>query len=308
MVVTRSRLLTACGAILMAFAIGGCDSEGISPTPTTILINTPIPTPIHTVAQTPTLTLTPIPTPTPFNTPVLGPSTFTGTYMVDKRPSDIDFLNLVQTGNTVRGYLIIITPNASVNGSIPTASGSTKSTTISLTGTADGNAFYLSKTTLLNNWEFTGRREGNQVILSYPSQSGQIGSRIMTPASQQEFNSLLYDWQGTLSHRGGPYLGVSTRPIDSLLANLYDLKDENGSLLEYGVWIESVVPGSAAEEAGLQLGDVILSIDDVILDADRSLAYVLSDYLLIQPGDTVTLTLMRKGKRVELQATLGARP
>ena len=36
------------------------------------------------------------------------------------------------------------------------------------------------------------------------------------------------------------------------LASYYDLRDENGNLLESGALIESIIKGSAAEKAGLQ--------------------------------------------------------
>jgi hypothetical protein len=59
--------------------------------------------------------LTPVPisspttVPIPFPTPIIGPSTFTGTFRADARPYDIDFLNLTQSGLEVSGYVTIIT-------------------------------------------------------------------------------------------------------------------------------------------------------------------------------------------------------
>jgi hypothetical protein len=206
---------------------------------------------------------------------------------------------LVQSGNSLSGYITFIKPVGE----------STNSQTVSLTGTADGDTFFLSKSSFLENIQFSGRRvAGNQIILSWPSQSGEIGYRTMVPATQEQFNNLLYEWQGILSHRGGPYLGVSTIPVTNMFSNFDDIKDKDGNFLKIGVWIEFIVGGSAADEAGLRVGDVILDIDGVVLDADHSLTYVLNDYLHLQPGDTVTLTIYRKGKAMVLTATLGARP
>jgi 2-alkenal reductase len=101
-----------------------------------------------------------------------------------------------------------------------------------------------------------------------------------------------------------PFLGVRTRPINRVLASYYDLRDENGNLLESGALIESIVQGSVAEKAGLQAGEVILTINDITLDDAHPLANVLTDF---QPGDTVTLRVANNGKVRELQVKLGTR-
>jgi 2-alkenal reductase len=102
-----------------------------------------------------------------------------------------------------------------------------------------------------------------------------------------------------------PYLGVSTQPVSKALSSYYNLKDENGNLLETGVLIESVVQGSAADKAGLQAGDVIFSVNDLIVDDSHPLANVLTNF---QPNDTVTLKVLSNGKTRQLQVKLGARP
>ncbi len=71
-----------------------------------------------------------------------------------------------------------------------------------------------------------------------------------------------------------------------------------------GVVVDDVVAGSPADAAGLQVGDVLLSVDDVYISAEI-LAQALSAYSV---GDTVTLGVVRDGALVELAATLGERP
>jgi len=71
------------------------------------------------------------------------------------------------------------------------------------------------------------------------------------------------------------------------------------------VLIESVVPGSAADKAGLQAGDVILTVNDLPVDDTHPLANVLTNF---QPNDTVTLKLLSGGKIGQLQVKLGTRP
>lgn len=101
-----------------------------------------------------------------------------------------------------------------------------------------------------------------------------------------------------------PYLGVVTRPVNRSLASYYDLKDENGNLLESGALIESIVRGSAAEKVGLQAGEVILKVNDIILDDAHPLINVLTNF---KPGDTVTLRVLSDGKASDLQVKLGTR-
>jgi 2-alkenal reductase len=102
-----------------------------------------------------------------------------------------------------------------------------------------------------------------------------------------------------------PFLGVSARPISRSLAAYYDLRDENGNTLESGVLIEEVIRGSAAEQAGLQPGDVIMRVNDLDVNEDHPLTNVLTNF---KPGDTVTLTLLRDARTRQVQVTLGTRP
>lgn len=80
------------------------------------------------------------------------------------------------------------------------------------------------------------------------------------------------------------YLGVSTR------------SNEAGS----GVVVEDVVAGSAAEAAGLEINDVIVRFDGEPV-ADKIGPLITSR----QPGDNVTLTVLREGSEIDLEATLG---
>jgi 2-alkenal reductase len=52
----------------------------------------------------------------------------------------------------------------------------------------------------------------------------------------------------------------------------------------------------------LQRGDIITSIDGTSLDANHSYINTLFDY---KPGDQVTLGVLRKGKTLQIRATLG---
>lgn len=71
-----------------------------------------------------------------------------------------------------------------------------------------------------------------------------------------------------------------------------------------GVLVEEIFPDSPAEDAGLQVGDVLVGVDDVLLSA-RNVGTVLGDY---QVGDTVTLAVLRGDDTLNLELTLAAAP
>lgn len=60
-----------------------------------------------------------------------------------------------------------------------------------------------------------------------------------------------------------------------------------------------------AGTAGLQVKDVITRVDDEAVDADSSLTELLQQY---QPGATLTLTVMRAGKQIEVPVVLASQP
>lgn len=101
-----------------------------------------------------------------------------------------------------------------------------------------------------------------------------------------------------------PYLGIISQPLSRALSAYYSLRDENGALLDHGVVLQEVVANSPAESAGLRVGDVIGAINDQPIDQENALSNVL---IRFKPGDTVTLTVYRAGKKLSLSITLGER-
>ncbi|MBW6462830.1 MAG: S1C family serine protease [Dethiobacteria bacterium] len=74
---------------------------------------------------------------------------------------------------------------------------------------------------------------------------------------------------------------------------------------ERGVIIVEVAPGSAADNVGLQAGDIIVAIngEDVYY-----LALLFDNLFSYYPGDTITVTYYREGVRSEVTVVLGERP
>jgi hypothetical protein len=75
--------------------------------------------------------------------------------------------------------------------------------------------------------------------------------------------------------------------------------------LEGGLLLSTVKPTSPAGLAGLNELDIIVSVDDKKLTDQDSLREVITGY---NPGDEVTLKIIRRGKTIEQKLTLGEAP
>ena len=59
-----------------------------------------------------------------------------------------------------------------------------------------------------------------------------------------------------------------------------------------GALVREVTAGSAAEQAGIEAGDVITQVDDLRITGTDSLVATIRSY---RPGDSVTVTYLRDG-------------
>ncbi len=90
-------------------------------------------------------------------------------------------------------------------------------------------------------------------------------------------------------------LGVFIKEIDNRRAKNLGLEKVQG------VYIESVTPGSGADDAGLKKGDVIVSINGVNTYSMPEMQELVGRY---RPGNTITVTYIRKGKRYDANVVL----
>ncbi|RMD68799.1 MAG: PDZ domain-containing protein [Bacteroidetes bacterium] len=91
------------------------------------------------------------------------------------------------------------------------------------------------------------------------------------------------------------FLGVNITELDDELAERLGLDRTRG------VVVTGVVPGSAAEDAGIQLNDVILEVDGhPVLSAPALLEYIGRARI----GQTLHLTLDRHGKKLQIAVAL----
>ena len=92
---------------------------------------------------------------------------------------------------------------------------------------------------------------------------------------------------------GKPYLGIQVQDVSSE-AQRYGVSA--------GAAVLYVADGSCAQEAGLQVNDIIIAIDDTAIDSSSALTAALSSNY--KAGDTVTLTVVRSQQQVQLTVTL----
>ncbi len=93
---------------------------------------------------------------------------------------------------------------------------------------------------------------------------------------------------------GRPSLGVSLTDIseDQLFSYRLD---------EAGTYVAQVTSGSAAEKAGIKLGDLLVKIDDTEITSSSQAASLISKH---KAGDEVSITIKRDGKEQTVKATL----
>lgn len=133
------------------------------------------------------------------------------------------------------------------------------------------------------------------ITFSKPATSGVdgIGFAIPITSAMDVVDELIED-----GYVKKPYIGIEGRNVTEELAEKYDS--------QVGIYVENVLEGTPAEEAGLQVGDIITKIDDEKVDTIQELnSYKAKNYKV---GDTVTLTIYRDNKEKKIKLTLGEQP
>jgi S1-C subfamily serine protease len=141
--------------------------------------------------------------------------------------------------------------------------------------------------------------------------NGNVGIGFAVPIDTvREVAQQLID-DGEVQHA---FLGVSGTDITPEIADVLNLDTEQGAL------VQSVVPDSPADKAGIQAGDADATIGgqpvraggDVIVAVDGDAVADMSDVIAAvdskQPGDELELTLIRGGDERAVTVTLGDRP
>jgi S1-C subfamily serine protease len=93
------------------------------------------------------------------------------------------------------------------------------------------------------------------------------------------------------------FLGVQTETVDETSA------DQLGVDVHQGAYVAGVTADSAADVAGIEVGDVITKMDDITIVGSPDVATAMGNHV---PGDTVTITVHRGSADKELTVKLGS--
>ncbi|MET4224161.1 S1C family serine protease [Oerskovia enterophila] len=129
-------------------------------------------------------------------------------------------------------------------------------------------------------------------IATTSSQSGSIGLGFAIPVNLAKNISAQLIESGTAEHA---FLGVS----------MTDATATADGVTRRGAEVKQVSEGSPAAEAGLEVGDVIVAIDDTAVSGAESLTGFVRERAT---GDVVKLTVVRDGKAIDVDVTLAAKP
>lgn len=134
----------------------------------------------------------------------------------------------------------------------------------------------------------------NEAYLPPATGAVSIGFAIPAPTVVDVVTQLLKS--GTVKHA---FFGIQPAQVTSQIAEQLGLGQTRG------IVVLDVVKGGPAARAGITPGDVITMVDGTALETVEAFLAALRPHA---PGDTVTVTLLRDGKRQEAKVTLSNRP
>ena len=94
-----------------------------------------------------------------------------------------------------------------------------------------------------------------------------------------------------------PYIGIGGIDVTAEIA-------KQNNLVE-GVYVKSIDDFSAAQKAGMKIGDVIIAIDGTLVKTMNELNNIKNTHSV---GDTISLTINRNGEEINLDLILGEAP
>jgi serine protease Do len=95
------------------------------------------------------------------------------------------------------------------------------------------------------------------------------------------------------------YLGVGLEPINEDFAASLGLPKRRGEL------VQTVQDDSPASRSGVKPGDIVTKVNGKDVTSDQTVSFLVAN---LEPGAQVPVELLRDGKRIALNVTLGKRP
>ena len=103
-----------------------------------------------------------------------------------------------------------------------------------------------------------------------------------------------------------PWIGVYYKLVNAQIAKDQGLSVDHGVLIDKPVsGAPAIFAGSPADKAGLQEGDIVVAVDGQVVDENHDLSTRILPHV---PGDTVTLSVVRGSKTMEVSVTLATLP
>ena len=127
-----------------------------------------------------------------------------------------------------------------------------------------------------------GEMIGMNTIIWQENRGGSIGVGFSIPINTVK--KIITELKESGSINRNFWTGISIHPIDDAIAKYYKLKST------YGVIITKVDSKSPAEDAGLEVGDVILEVDNIKINDDKTILYIFHQ---ARTNDTLKLKVQR---------------
>ena len=134
----------------------------------------------------------------------------------------------------------------------------------------------------------------NDFILSPPGSRGNIGLGFAISGKLAKYIAFQLMKNGKADK---PWVGIAMRPLD------LNLKVQNN--LSHGVMVTALYANGPADSAKIQLGDLILRIDETNINLPEDLRQAIMSY---SPNDKVVFVIKRNGKKMNVDVTIGTRP
>jgi serine protease Do len=134
----------------------------------------------------------------------------------------------------------------------------------------------------------------NTAIISHGAGSEGIGFAVPANLARNVMDQILQN-----GHVTRAYLGIYPQNVTPAMAKAFGEKDA------HGIVVGDVSPNSPAQEAGVQRGDIILSVNGKPVSDSNQLRMSIS---MMQPGTKVDLKLLRNGNEREATIKLAEMP
>ena len=132
----------------------------------------------------------------------------------------------------------------------------------------------------------------NSLIESYSGSSSGVGFAIPGNYAVEVAQKLIAGETVTHAYIGGSFQTVTANNARS-----------NSLSVNQGAYVAELASDGPAAKAGIQTGDVITALDDEEITSSDALVLAVRSHSV---GDTVTVTLMRGSKQMQVQVTLGS--